>query len=422
MKLFIRMISAFTGLILSSTVFAVTTITFDAWMWSEPNFKPMVEAVVAGFEKENPGIKVEMRGGGWSETRQKLLMRAAGGDAEDVMMLDAEWFYSLGSSGVLQDLNEIASKDFLADLNQGALSTYLIDGEQVAVPSALTPWGMWTNQELMKKYNLKPNETWNDVLDNCQTLKNAGAKAQMMTLNGTSKGSTIEFNLYQYWNFNVYPLDPEAIKNKKTGLDVPEYRTMLSTLRKLKKNDCIAAFGGDPRNAFSHYETVTHFDGPYFLGIARQSNPEKFGGDKIFDVLSVEPNPVLKKGEKPKVSGLGHAMAISAQSEHQEEAMRFLEYWVSSDKGIDLYTTPMGAITPSMKGQNSRKAEVYQNPIHQGFLNDVLPYLQAVPLSDEWPTCGKILSDAQMKAVLTDDPIEDLVKRADEICAIILGL
>ena len=84
MKLFIRMISAVTGLILSSTVFAVTTITFDAWMWSEPNFKPMVEAVVAEFEKENPDIKVEMRGGGWAETRQKLLMRAAAGDAEDV--------------------------------------------------------------------------------------------------------------------------------------------------------------------------------------------------------------------------------------------------------------------------------------------------------------------------------------------------
>ena len=126
MKLLIRIISAVSGLILSSTVFAVTTITFDAWMWSEPNFKPMVEAVVAEFEKENPDIKVEMRGGGWAETRQKLLMRAAAGDAEDVMMLDAEWYYSLGSSGVLQDLNEIASKDFLADLDQGLWGHWLL--------------------------------------------------------------------------------------------------------------------------------------------------------------------------------------------------------------------------------------------------------------------------------------------------------
>ena len=409
------------SLFLCTLVYAKTTITFDAWMWSEPNFKPMVEAVVAEFEKKNPDIKVDMRGGGWSETRQKLMMRAAGGDAEDVMMLDAEWFYSLGSAGVLQDLNEIASKDFLADLPPGALSTYVLDGEQVAVPSALTPWGLWTNQELMKKYNLKKNETWDDILDNCQTLKKAGSEVRMITLQGTQKAGPLEFNLYQYWNFNVYPLNTESIKNKKTGLDVPEYRTMLSTLRKLNKNGCIAAFGGDTRNAFSHYETVTHFDGPYFLGIGRQSNPGKFGGDKIFDVLSVEPNPVLKKGEKPEVSGIGHAMAISAQSDHHEEAMRFVEYWVSSDKGIDLYTTPMGAITPSMKGQNSRKGEVYQNPIHQGFLNGVLPYLRSVPLSDEWPNCGKILSDIQIKAILTDDPIEDLVKMADQTCSIILG-
>ncbi|MAE08092.1 MAG: hypothetical protein CL661_04960 [Bacteroidetes bacterium] len=141
--------------IVCTSVYAKTSITFDAWMWSEPNFKPMVEAVVAEFEKENPDIKVEMRGGGWAQTRQKLMMRAAAGDAEDVMMLDAEWYYSLGSAGVLQDLNEIASKDFLADLDQGALSALVVDGEQVAVPSALTPWGFWTNQQLMKKYNLK---------------------------------------------------------------------------------------------------------------------------------------------------------------------------------------------------------------------------------------------------------------------------
>ena len=418
----IKLALLISSIIVCTSLHAKTTITFDAWMWSEPNFKPMVEAVVAEFEKKNPDIKVEMRGGGWSETRQKLMMRAAGGDAEDVMMLDAEWFYSLGSAGVLQDLNEIASKDFLADLPPGALSTYVLDGEQVAVPSALTPWGLWTNQELMKKYNLKKNETWDDILDNCQTLKKAGSEVRMLTLQAAVKGGPLEFNLYQYWNFNVYPLNPESIKNKKTGLDVPEYRTMLSTLRKLNNEGCVAELGNTGRNAMSHYETVTHFDGPYFLGIARQSNPEKLGGDKIFDVLSVEPNPVLKKGEKPEVSGIGHAMAISAQSEHQEEAMRFVEYWVSSDKGIDLYTTPMGAITPSMKGQKKRKVKVYQNPIHEGFLNDVLPYLKSVPLSDEWPNCGKILSDVQNKALLTDDPIEDLVKMADQTCSIILGL
>ncbi len=408
--------------IVCTSVYAKTSITFDAWMWSEPNFKPMVEAVVAEFEKENPDIKVEMRGGGWAQTRQKLMMRAAAGDAEDVMMLDAEWYYSLGSAGVLQDLNEIASKDFLADLDQGALSALVVDGEQVAVPSALTPWGFWTNQQLMKKYNLKKNDTWDDVFDNCQTLKNAGAKAQIIHLFGMQKGGPLEFNLWQYWNFNVYPMSKENIKNKKTGLDVPEYRTMLKYLRKLSKNGCLVQFGGDGRNALSHFESVIHPDGPYVVGIARNSNPEKLAGDKLFDVMSIEQNPVLNRGDKPKVQGLGHAMAISAQSDHQEEAMRFVEYWVSNEKAIDLYTTPMGAITPSIKAQNKRKSNVYNNPIHKGFLNKVLPYLQPVPVREDWHACGKILSDVQHRAILKDDSIEDLVKMADTTCSIILGL
>ena len=136
MKL-IKLVLLIGSVIVCTSLHAKTTITFDAWMWSEPNFKPMVEAVVAEFEKENPDIKVEMRGGGWAQTRQKLMMRAAAGDAEDVMMLDADWFYFLGSAGVLQDLNEIASKAFLSDLSQGALKALVVDGEQVAVPSAL---------------------------------------------------------------------------------------------------------------------------------------------------------------------------------------------------------------------------------------------------------------------------------------------
>ena len=82
----------------------------------------------------------------------------------------------------------------------------------------------------------------------------------------------------------------------------------------------------------------------------------------------------MKRGDTPKIQGLGHAMAISAQSDHQEEAMRFVEYWVSNDKGIDLYTTPMGAITPSIKGQNKRKSNDYNNAVSKGYLNKVLPY------------------------------------------------
>ena len=418
----IKLALLISSIIVCTSLHAKTTITFDAWMWSEPNFKPMVEAVVAEFEKENPDIKVEMRGGGWAQTRQKLMMRAAAGDAEDVMMLDADWFYFLGSAGVLQDLNEIASKAFLADLSQGALKALVVDGEQVAVPSALTPWGVWTNHELMKKYNLKKNETWDDIFDNCQTLKKAGSKAQIFSPYGMQQAAPLEFVLYFYWNWGVNPMSADHIAKKETGFNVPGFANMLGWLRKMSKNGCLVNYGGDGRNALSHYEAVLHPDGPYLVGIARNSNPDKLAGNKLFDVFSVESPPVLRRGDTPRIQGLGHAMAISAQSEHQKEAMRFVEYWVSNDKGIDLYTTPMGAITPSIKGQNKRKSNDYNNAVSKGYLNKVLPYLQSVPLSEGWTNCGKIAVDAQHRAILTDDPIDDMIKMVDNTCKIILGL
>lgn len=420
----LSMIPMLIGIFLSSSVFAQATITFDAWMWAEPNFKPMVEAVVAEFEKLNPDIKVEMRGGGWAETRQKLMMRAAAGDAEDVMMLDTDWFYFLGSAGVLADIRELASDEFLNDLYPQAIAAMDVDGELPAVPSALTPWGMWTNQVLMKKYNLKPNVTFDDVYDNCLTLKTAGADAQILHPFGTFRQTPLDFRMWAWWNFGVELMDPEHLENGETGYNVPGTKKMYEWLRKMNKDGCFVQYGGDGRNALSHFETVLLNDGPYYLGIGRNSNPEMLGGDKIYDVFTVEAIPVLEEGQTPRTQGVGHAMAISAQSDHQEEAMRFVEFWVSHDKAIDLYTTPMGAVTPSIKGQQKRMVAGgdYDNPVKRGYIENVMPGMTFVPYTDNWTAAAKITFDAWSKVVLTDEPIDDIIKNTEATLRVILDL
>ena len=104
--------------------------------------------------------------------------------------------------------------------------------------------------------------------------------------------------------------------------------------------------------------------------------------------------------------------------------MKFVEFWVSHDKAIDLYTSPMGAVTPSIKGQYKHMSAGgdYDNPVKRAYIEKVMPGMTFVPYTDMWTAAGKITFDAWSKVVLTDEPIDDIIKSTESTLGVILDL
>ena len=400
-----------------NSAFSKTVVRFDSWMWGESDFKAPVQKVVDEYMRLNPNVEIKMEASGWGETRNKLMTRAAAGDSVDVMMLDSDWPYQLCTAGALADLHKLAPKSYLDDNYQASLLTTTVDGKLCAVPNAVNSHGWWTNKKLLKRNGLKVPVTWDDVYNNAVALKKNdiyGMHVWQMC------GDNLGMVLWAFYNFQVFPLNHEDMAQKKTGYDTPELKYMYTWMRKMAELDAFAATCGDGRQALYFEEVPYLTDSGNTLPLGRNTNPGLLGGKKIFDVLSVEKFPVLKKGMDPVIPVIDHTLAIWSGSKVKEEAWKFIQYFAGSEFAAENYIKMTGSIVPPKSLARKRMNNEYNNDIHKGFLNNAYPYLVVMPFNKNWHAAGKFILDSLQAVVLTDEPIDDIIKRTEKSLQTIL--
>ena len=401
----------------TNSAFSKTVVRFDSWMWGESDFKAPVQKVVDEYMRLNPNVEIKMEASGWAETRNKLMTRAAAGDSVDVMMLDSDWPYQLCTAGALADMNKLAPKSYLDDNYQASLLTTTVDGKLCAVPNAVNSHGWWTNKPLLKRNGLKVPVTWDDVYNNAVVLKKNdiyGMHVWQMC------GDNLGMVLWAFYNFQVFPLNHEAMAQKKTGYDTPELKYMYTWFRKMAKLDAFAATCGDGRQSLYFEEVPYLTDSGNTLPLGRNTNPDLLGGNKIFDVLSVERFPVLKRGMDPVIPVIDHTLAIWSGSKVKKEAWKFVQYFAGSEFAAENYIKMTGSIVPPKSLARKRMNNEYNNDIHKGFLNNAYPYLVVMPFNKNWHAAGKFILDSLQAVVLTDEPIDDIIKRTEKSLQTIL--
>ncbi len=98
-------------------------ITFQTWSLKNDRFTPYFEKLVADFEAENPGVKVDwidQPGDGYED---KILQQANSGELPDVINLPPEFAYKLAQVDQLVDL-EAADPALLDEYVEGATEAY----------------------------------------------------------------------------------------------------------------------------------------------------------------------------------------------------------------------------------------------------------------------------------------------------------
>ena len=96
------------GLILSTTIYAKTTIRFMGW--GSLQEKNNVEKAIARFEQENPDIEIQ-----WIHVPenylQKLQIMIAGGTPPDVFWVATDYYQEFASKGLLYDITKFLESD-----------------------------------------------------------------------------------------------------------------------------------------------------------------------------------------------------------------------------------------------------------------------------------------------------------------------
>ncbi|SBT46512.1 ABC transporter substrate-binding protein [Micromonospora narathiwatensis] len=129
---------------------ATGTITYFTFSAAPDHLKDL-DAIKAEFEKQNPGIKVQVQTAAYDDYFTKLQTAIAGGTAPDTFELNYENFVTYARAGALLSLDERAKADKDYDANRlypKALESFQFKGKLYAVPSTFSDVVLFYNKKL----------------------------------------------------------------------------------------------------------------------------------------------------------------------------------------------------------------------------------------------------------------------------------
>lgn len=172
------------------------------WSANEAHLK-LFNDIAEGFKKDNPNVNVRFEPLPFENYTTALTTQIAGGNPPDMAWIFETAAYDFVNSGALVPLT--AALDGTAGYNLGevpasATERWSRDGQLYAYPFSTSPFGVFVNNDLIKKAGAKtPAEL---IAAGQWTWPNAIATAQAVAQSQPGKGGLVvrDFN-YQAWQF-----------------------------------------------------------------------------------------------------------------------------------------------------------------------------------------------------------------------------
>lgn len=293
----------------------LTYFTFSA----APDHVEDLDAIIAAFEAENPGITIETQTAAYDDYFTSLQTQVAGGTAPDTFELNYENFVTYARSGALLDLGS-------AGIDTGryyplALEGFQDGGTQYGLPATFSDVVLIYNKALFDAAGLDyptADWTWDDYTEAATALTDVDAGVY----GGYQPVSFFEFykSLAQAGG-EFFDADGNATFNSEAGVAAAEWLTskpgtVMPTL---------AEAGGTPG-----FDTNLFTSGKLAMwhnGIWQFSGLNESGID--YDI-SVEPGMVQSAN-----AVFMNGVVASADTEHPEAAAKWIEFLTASPTTVE---------------------------------------------------------------------------------------
>ena len=300
-----------------------------SWWGNDGRHEYMMEGVDL-FEKKNSSIDVSIRYGEWNGYETKTQVYMESGNETDVMLINYSWLsrYSPDGTGYY-DLNRLSDYIDLSAFGEKYLEYGTVNGRLNALPTAMNTTILCYNKSMYDKYGLALPVTWDDLF----------AAAEVMKADG------------------IYPLG--SVK-KHTVLILYSYYEQLSGKAPFDENGGYTLNAEDVASILTFYKRlidekvlcpVDEYDTSYFAAEQVAGTPIWVSDAGIYcsGLAEAGSEPVI--GEYPMLpgaAGYGRYIkpstmyAISADTEHPEEAAKLLDFLLNDEENALLTGTEKG--------------------------------------------------------------------------------
>ncbi len=296
-----------------------TTIRYFTFSAS-PDYLGELDSMIAAFEAENPDVTVEVETAPFDDYFTVLQTQIAGGDAPDAFELNFENFVSFASKGALADLGPLTGADAGFDAGayyQRAFDAFAVGGTQYALPESYSTVMLFYNKDLFDQAGVDyPTDDW--------TWADERAAAETIAVLGD--GVWGAFAGVQFWEFykaaaqngcSFFGDDGSVTVNEAGCVEALQF--MIDYV-----ND-----GIQPTAA----EMGGVSDGDMFINGELGMITTGIWMFSAFEANTFEWDIVVEPGNTEGGSHFfANGVAVSAASDRQEAAYRWLRFFTSSDE------------------------------------------------------------------------------------------
>lgn len=362
--------------------------------------------IVAGFEAENPDIKVEIVPVDFDNAEQVIKTGIASGDPVDVSFFWGTQINTFTEDGMALDLTP-----YLTENNNEWKDTFvpayidagMVDGKYYAVSYQPVIETIFYNKDVFEEYNVAIPRTWDELVAACETFKQNGVYGI-----GNWNGQNHQLLQFAY----QYMANDDTLENYVSGEgDFTKCEGLKKCLENWKNvYDNGYWYPGEGALTSTKDQTqAAWYQGKIAMLFDAGSNAGEYEKNCEFEV-GILPFPYVQEGGKYALNTVTNALFVPANAKHPEEAIRFIKYY-TSDAGIQEIINS-GRLPATISMQDKVESQLLKDLLATTVGDNVVGYKQMQGLSSE---INAYLQNDLMGAVCTGTNVDDALAQLEDL-------
>lgn len=323
------------------------TIRFAGWLEVEEATSQLFKDLIAGFEKQNPNIKVETVAIPFNNYKDQVMIAANSGDAADVIMGNDQMMSAFNGAQILAPLEGVLSQAVIDDLIPVYKEATMYNGKLCSVAWMPHPIAMFYNKDLFTKAGLDPEappKTWDEMVTAIEKISALGEDANGNKIYGIAIPNGKGSHAAQRFQGIVYSYGGNFLDDKgNPNVTSEEFKQAFTFMKDMVEKEYMpeSADAKDARSLFATGMVGITFESEMGRNIYRTTSGIGTDFDKSMGVALF---PINKTGKSTTIN-TRHELGIYAQSEQKEAAAKLVEYLLDREAAV-MYYNAQDAMSP----------------------------------------------------------------------------
>ncbi|WP_017586488.1 ABC transporter substrate-binding protein [Nocardiopsis ganjiahuensis] len=307
--------------------------------WGADDRHATMQEVIEVFEEQNPDIRIAGDYTDWGSYWDRLATSTAANDAPDILMQEERYLREYGQRGALADLSEFGDHLDLSALDPLVAETGELEGQTFGIPTGVNAYAVLADPQAFEEAGVEmPDDTtwtWDDYVEIANEISEAtdGELVGVQSMAYNESGFQI---FARQHGENLYAEDGTLAFSAETMTSWFEITSALlegGGQPSAAESVEIEAGGPDQSVLSTNQGAMAHFWTNQLGGISESSGRDiellRYPGETENERTGMYLKPAM-------------FYSVSANSEHPEEAARFVDFMLNNEAAAELTLSDLG--------------------------------------------------------------------------------